>query len=641
MIRRYFSKSSLSKKLWGFAIAYVSFLISFPCISLYFWRQSLFFQKEKDTENQLSRLLQTIKFQEKSFSLSGEVSQWELLQETKNAFESFIKKSGHSLFKNELYEIETVYYQYEHCLESFATFSFQWKQNLALLYNAFDQIILLLKGFQGNRVTEENEGSFNALVQKNLQYLLELEKLLYLNSEESFFAKAQLSLSQVREDLIKMKEGKSLQSKKLLALQQVYQLCYECDDLLSKLKLVFFAKAEVVKNLEVHWRDLDQRVQFLLAKGSQVYERQEHRNLFVFILISFGIVVCAFVLVLILNRLLHVTLGSITQVSKNLSEGDLTSRLGIHSEDEIGDMSKSFNAFIQAFQAIILQINNSIEHTTEAADQLANTASLMNKNAAEVKEQSQNVALSGEIFSTNIIFMASMAEEISASVMNISQAIKNIYAYLEMVLKTSQVNRGQLDQLSFKNQTSLAFFDSLDQIRVEKNLIVEQMQLGWEKCRLALLNAKMQNPEVAGKKNAFEELEQFHETIKQELDQFFDHFSIWEQDSAGIKLVLEEIDKILIQAQESFLGLEGEVTRWKQDTNEISKTADSASIAINDLATNIHDSAESATNVSVSIQDISKLAEFSADAAQEIDSRSQALIKIATQLKATIYRFKV
>jgi methyl-accepting chemotaxis protein len=120
-------------------------------------------------------------------------------------------------------------------------------------------------------------------------------------------------------------------------------------------------------------------------------------------------------------------------------EGDLTKRLDIASEGEVGELARWFNTFIEKLQGIIREMGGSVETLFASSTELSAISGQMTQSITNVSEKSQtvstaaeemnanmnNVAASMEQTSTNTTLAASSAEEMSATIGEIAQSAEN------------------------------------------------------------------------------------------------------------------------------------------------------------------------------------------------------------------------
>src|SRR3989344_2114665 len=104
-------------------------------------------------------------------------------------------------------------------------------------------------------------------------------------------------------------------------------------------------------------------------------------------------------------------LGDLVQQAQALGAGDLSARLNVTSQDEIGELARNFNQMGEALSTMVARIRGAAHNVTSRAQALSGLAS----GAYEAIEQQ-----SGEISS-----MAGAVEEFSATSLNIADNMRN------------------------------------------------------------------------------------------------------------------------------------------------------------------------------------------------------------------------
>lgn len=88
--------------------------------------------------------------------------------------------------------------------------------------------------------------------------------------------------------------------------------------------------------------------------------------------------VIALVLSIVIIRSIIVPVGQVTKKLKEVSQnnGDLTQRIGYKSKDEIGELSKSFDLFMERLHSIIKEVSFSAKTITDSSNQLASATGI-------------------------------------------------------------------------------------------------------------------------------------------------------------------------------------------------------------------------------------------------------------------------
>ena len=170
---------------------------------------------------------------------------------------------------------------------------------------------------------------------------------------------------------------------------------------------------------------LDKIIDLQIAQAENTYNESEtvYKTTLVITIIVIAI---AFVTTLLLSifiaRSISIPTRRVTSKLKEISEsnGDLTARIGYESKDEIGELSKSFDTFVEKLQKIIKEVAGSAETISESSDQLTDATSETTKSLEQItytvseiaSGTSQSAAVMEET-TGNLIEMASFSSRTS------------------------------------------------------------------------------------------------------------------------------------------------------------------------------------------------------------------------------------
>jgi len=105
----------------------------------------------------------------------------------------------------------------------------------------------------------------------------------------------------------------------------------------------------------------------------------------------------------------------------NLAEngGDLTQKINIQSNDELGHMAKSINKFLETIRSMFLNIQNEANAIKQVVKQV-------NANASELNEDIESVSATTEELAASMEESAAAAEEVAATSNEMEQAVKSV-----------------------------------------------------------------------------------------------------------------------------------------------------------------------------------------------------------------------
>ena len=174
---------------------------------------------------------------------------------------------------------------------------------------------------------------------------------------------------------------------------------------------------DVFEVLETRMADLSAQIEEEMVKARTVQSGavDEFRMNLLYLLIG-AMVVAGAISWYIVRGVTH-SLDELVKVLADISEGegDLTARIAIRSKDEIGQLAKSFNLFLEKIHAIVKEITENAKQLSNASQTIATTSGEIAKTTDDMIAQSNSSAAATEQASTNIRNVAAAIEQISAS----------------------------------------------------------------------------------------------------------------------------------------------------------------------------------------------------------------------------------
>lgn len=131
------------------------------------------------------------------------------------------------------------------------------------------------------------------------------------------------------------------------------------------------------------------------AESQSAESTYSHTKLMLISIIALGIVVgiglALFIAISITNQV-NAAVAGLKDIAEG--EGDLTKRLAVRSTDEVGELSKWFNTFLEKLQEMVSQIMRNARSVSQAASNLMTISDDMNAGADRMSGRSNTVAVS-------------------------------------------------------------------------------------------------------------------------------------------------------------------------------------------------------------------------------------------------------
>jgi methyl-accepting chemotaxis protein len=184
--------------------------------------------------------------------------------------------------------------------------------------------------------------------------------------------------------------------------------------------------ASLILNINKHFATLDDRLQKLLRDQQEDADRKFGQGVIGILLMGAIGTVIAAVFTYLLAKSMNQAVGAGLTTLKQLSQGDLTARMGLDRKDEMGQLSKATDEMTTSVSKTVQQIRELAQVLGGSSGDLTAVSHDLLSQSHQMSTQAQAVASSTEELSTNINTMAAAAEEMSANVAGISSASEEV-----------------------------------------------------------------------------------------------------------------------------------------------------------------------------------------------------------------------
>ncbi|WP_377865985.1 methyl-accepting chemotaxis protein [Bacillus sp. R86525] len=352
-------------------------------------------------------------------------------------------------------------------------------------------------------------------------------------------------------------------------------------------------------------------------------------------------------------------LKQLVVTSKEISEGDLTQTIQIHSNDEIGQLAKGFNEMTHSLRTLIGRINTSAGHVAAASEEL--TASV--RQASEATEQ---ITSAMDEISSGATTQTASVENGAMLLFDVTEGIQHVANSSSSINSASAHTRekaedgGKLVGKTVNQMQSIAESvsqsDAVIQLLNNKSMqigdILEVIQNIADQTNLLALNAAIEAARAGEHGRGFaivadevRKLAEQSSVSSSEISKLI--CEIQDDMSRTVKSmnnVNEEVQSGLVIANETKQNF----TEILQSTNEIAdqiktmvETANGMSKGANEVSISVGQIAMTAQNNATSTQSVAASAEEQLASMEEISSAAGTLSQMAEELQVLIERFKV
>lgn len=363
----------------------------------------------------------------------------------------------------------------------------------------------------------------------------------------------------------------------------------------------------------------------------------------------------------ILNRGIRKPIADLNASLKDLAQGngDLTKRFNLKSKDEIGEMTKSFNAFIENIHVIVKDISNISDVLAENMNAIANTTEELTKSTEMIAGSSMEVAEGSITQNEKIDRFAQMAGKIQEDVNVVSlKAEQTLYAAKDTQLTVNNSGKQmdaqmlELDQFALSIQTASHTVEDLNQSSEEIKAIVDLIHSISSQTNLLALNASIEAARAGEAGRGFavvaDEIRKLAEETSMSAKQISDIIGGIGQKTGNVKISMDELVSNTKQQEENMRSLarEMEVVFSKtemavgesQEIMNIAKAVTGDFDQIMDSASGIQKVAE---NNASNSQDVASAVEEQTASFEEVSASISAINDMTDELTKIVSKFKI
>jgi len=354
-------------------------------------------------------------------------------------------------------------------------------------------------------------------------------------------------------------------------------------------------------------------------------------------------IILSLVIIAAIVKPVKATIANLKDIAEG--EGDLTKRLDASSTDEIGEMAKWFNVFIQKLQGIIKQIAENASVVDESSKVLSGIADGLLNNAEGTSQRASNVSTAAEEMSANLNNVAAAMEQsstntnmVAASAEEMSTTIDEIAGNAEKARKVSADAVAQADSAAQK-------MGELSEAANKISKVTETITEISEQTNLLALNATIEAARAGEAGKGFAVVaNEIKELAKQTAAATLDIKNLIDNVQATTKTSSSEIDSIssvISGVNEIVTTIATTVEEQTTATREIANNIGQASQGIQEVNENVSQSSIVSTEISKDISQVSLASEQISTGSKDVKTNADSLLDRAMALKAIVNQFKV
>ncbi|MEW6684824.1 MAG: methyl-accepting chemotaxis protein [Candidatus Edwardsbacteria bacterium] len=340
-------------------------------------------------------------------------------------------------------------------------------------------------------------------------------------------------------------------------------------------------------------------------------------------------------------------------------EGDLTKKLGVYSEDEIGELANSFNEFLEGTRRMVEVIIGVSQELAETSHEIVTSIEEVTTGSQEIALRSttiasgaegQNLAVKNALERT--LNLVSHLEEIEQHSREIEEKISNL---VRTGIKGEEYAANALEKLNKITKFSLDNLDKTKELQIRSKEIMkvlETISQFTRKTNLLALNAAIESAQAKEFGLGFavvaaevKRLAEGSEIAAKEIEQIVRSLSFSIEEVLVVNTnAVQEIGEGKTQVDSAvtiLLNIEEEIEKTASRVETIFKKLESQKTEIEDLVNAIRAVSEISNQSAVESKNVSETITSETTSLEEISRSAERGAELAERLKTLIAKFKI